>query len=222
MTINSLNTSIEKLLELASNEDELISFIEEYIENLILIITDKKKIDIKKTMTYAEKVDLKNKVNTLNKTQQIEIFKLISNVSKYNENSNGIFINLSGINNEILWKIKDLVDYFLKKNKKLEEEETLRNHMLENVSIDTNINNNIKTIYNNDDLLIEQLNKKMDTELINGYTNLNINEMKILKDEFSFLNNENINKKKVSGVEARILKKCKELNNPIESVISEL
>lgn len=222
MTINSLNTSIEKLLESASNEDELISFIEEYIENLILIITDKKKIDIKKIMTYAEKVDLKNKVNTLNKTQQIEIFKLISNVSKYNENSNGIFINLSGINNEILWKMKDLVDYFLKKNKKLEEEETLRNNMLENVSIDTNINNNIKTIYNNDDLLIEQLNKKMDTELINGYTNLNINEMKILKDEFSFLNNENINKKKISGVEARILKKCKELNNPIESVISEL
>ena len=36
--------------------------------------------------------------------QQIEVFKIISNTSKYSENSNGIFINLSDYHpNSILW-----------------------------------------------------------------------------------------------------------------------
>ena len=163
-----------------------------------------------KTMTHNQILELKSLINNLNKDQQIEVFKIIYASGKYTENSNGIFINLTNMNNDILWKIQDLVGYFSNKNKYLIEEQEQRNIIMENV--------------------ITEKNKNIKTTTKNTYTNvieneLNINnrlsdiENKILNEEFNIYNELLLSNKKPTyeGIEARIVKKCKDLNKTIET-----
>ena len=149
-------------------------------------------------------------INNLNKDQQIEVFKIIYASGKYTENSNGIFINLTNMSHDILWKIKDLVDYYSNKNKYLIEEQEQRNIIMENVI--TEKNKNIKTTTKNTTINIPE-------NELNINNRLSDIENKILNEEFNIYNELLLSNKKPSyeGIEARIVKKCKELNKTIET-----
>ena len=163
-----------------------------------------------KIMSHNNIMELKGLINNLNKEQQIEVFKIIYASGKYTENSNGIFINLTNMNNDILWKIQDLVGYFSNKNKYLIEEQEQRNIIMENVNIEKNKNIKVTTKDTISNIIEDELN-------IN--THLSDIENKILNEEFNIYNELLLSNKKPSyeGIEARIVKKCKELNKPMES-----
>ena len=163
-----------------------------------------------KPMTHNQILELKSLINNLNKDQQIEVFKIIYVSGKYTENSNGIFINLTNTSQDILWKIKELVGYYSNKNKYLIEEQEQRNIIMENVITDKN--KNIKTTTKNTTINIPE-------NELNINNRLSDIENKILNEEFNIYNELLLSNKKPSyeGIEARIVKRCKELNKTIET-----
>ena len=68
--------------------------------------------------------NIKNRIEQMNELQQKEVFKIfLNNNIDYNENSNGIFINLTNINKNIIKELKKYIDYVNKQNTFLSEQE---------------------------------------------------------------------------------------------------
>ena len=204
-----LNNLIEKMIEIVSDDRDLIITTSECVEKIIGIL-EKKIHSVKcEPMTYKEINELKNNISQLNKTQQIEVFKIISSTGKYSENSNGVFVNLSNLSDEILWKLDKLVNYSLKNNKNFDEEQKERiifeqeqlqyDTTEENIVIKSNNEFNIESDLSHENIL---------------NTSLTDVESQILQEEFNIYNELVLsqNKPKYSGIEARILKKCKDMS----------
>lgn len=67
---------------------------------------------------------IKNKVESMNKLQQCEVFKIfLINEVDYNENSNGIFINLTNVSKNVLKEVKKYITYVESQNSFLNEQE---------------------------------------------------------------------------------------------------
>ena len=70
---------------------------------------------------YNIKKDLIKNIKTLSTNEHIQIFYIIKNANvKYTENNNGIFINLSNVDNTILNKLVKFVEYAKINNTELE------------------------------------------------------------------------------------------------------
>ena len=69
-----------------------------------------------------EKKQLIKDISELEKVEHIEIFKIFKKDNiKYTENSNGIFINISKIPDETLYKVKKFLSFYNKNNKQLND-----------------------------------------------------------------------------------------------------
>ena len=65
--------------------------------------------------------EMKNIIEGLNKTNQLEFLKMFKDENvKLNENKSGTFINLSFLNENILNKIKEYIIYIKKQQNELE------------------------------------------------------------------------------------------------------
>ena len=69
---------------------------------------------------------LKERIENLNKFHQVEILKLLKtdDTCTLNENKNGIFINLTSLNNKIIYEIEKYLEYVQKQESQLSETET--------------------------------------------------------------------------------------------------
>lgn len=77
--------------------------------------------------------DIKNKLESMNKLQQCEVFKIfLINEVDYNENSNGIFINLTNVNKNVLKELKKYITYVESQNSFLNEQENQKKIYLNN------------------------------------------------------------------------------------------
>ena len=66
-------------------------------------------------------LNVKDNIEKSSKEHQIEILRiLIENKVMVNENSNGIFVNLSNINSDIIIKLKDYLNYITEQEKNLD------------------------------------------------------------------------------------------------------
>ncbi len=215
---------IEKINSAANQNKDTVPIIEDYLDKLCNRLNyevDQGKKESRPPLTTNQIIELKKTINNLEKTQQIEIFKSIQSQCNYTENSNGIFINMLNMSNDILWKLSDLSDYFIYKNKKLDEEQIIRDNILSEVNCDNteNYDNNITKNINTDSEIIQ----KMNLEQINlSDVELGPDETELLKSQFDKFNEISLTNKKprFSGIDARIIKKCKELNK-IESSTAE-
>ena len=92
-----------------------------------------------------ELVTLKTKIEQLNKKQQVEVLKIIINLDvAFSENNNGIFFNLSGLNEEQLNKINSYINYVSDQEEALQEFENVKNELSE-----TFFNNESKSVKDN-------------------------------------------------------------------------
>lgn len=92
-----------------------------------------------------ELVTLKTKIEQLNKKQQVEVLKIIMNLDvAFSENNNGIFFNLSGLNEEQLNKINSYINYVSDQEEALQEFENVKNELSE-----TFFNNESKSVKDN-------------------------------------------------------------------------
>ena len=68
---------------------------------------------------------LKEKIETLSQFHQIEILKILKNneTCTLNENTNGVFINLTNVSNEVVSKLTNYLDYVKEQESQLNEVE---------------------------------------------------------------------------------------------------
>lgn len=87
---------------------------------------------------------LKEKIEALDKFHQIEILRILNKDTSciLNENNNGVFINLTNINETVIDKIEKYLDYVKKQEKQLTEIE-LQKDMLSNTFFKDNKDNMI-------------------------------------------------------------------------------
>ena len=92
-------------------------------------------------------VSIKNTIESMSKTQQIEIFKIIkANSLDYNENQNGIFINLTGLKSNIIKELEKYISFINKQNAILSKQEEIKEEYLNNskkfyIDLNNEINN---------------------------------------------------------------------------------
>jgi hypothetical protein len=167
-----------------------------------LAIQKKKKlIDIAKNLSHLEYHEIFNILETAN--------------CPYSDNYNGIFVNLHHVNDEIIDKIFDFLDFIKKKKEELH----MQDHYLENIKKEIKETHDIKhheesfsysSNYNN------ELNfKKIDEELIQEEENINIDEYLCFSsdDENNLEDKLNIKKKKnkYTGKKAKLIKSMKDM-----------
>jgi len=78
-------------------------------------------------MLLKQKINLKKDIKNLNKNEYIEIFKIILNNNiKYTENNNGIFINLKYVNEQVMEKLLNFIEFSKINKKKFKKIENVR------------------------------------------------------------------------------------------------
>lgn len=76
------------------------------------------------TKEYCQKQrkDILHKITKLTKTEHNEIFKILHDYNiNFTQNNNGLFFNLSEIDNSVIEKIDHLVNFFILNKKELDE-----------------------------------------------------------------------------------------------------
>ena len=87
------------------------------MENLII----SEKVD------YSKIEKLKNDIEKMSKNNHIEVLRILkNNKTSINENKNGIFINMSELNSEIISELEKYVEYVLKQHKHLYQQEKVK------------------------------------------------------------------------------------------------
>lgn len=109
--------------------------------------------------TYYNKKHLFDKINSLSSTEHDEIYRIINendiNVSK---NKNGIFFNLSSINDVVLNEIDKFVTYCVNNKQQLDEYDKRLNECKMNNKYGMIVNMNIKL----EDMIAEKDNNQID------------------------------------------------------------
>lgn len=92
-------------------------------------------------MSETDKLQhIKETIETMNKTYQLEILKILVNEAcAYSENNNGVFINLTGLDATVIHKLEKYIDFVYKQQNQLELVETQKDH----IKVEF-FNNNIK------------------------------------------------------------------------------
>ena len=89
----------------------------------------------------------------MNKLQQGEIFKIfLINEVDYNENNNGIFINLTNISKNVLKELKKYINYVENQNQFLDKQEKQKEIYLNNYfkdSVENEVVEESKQLYPN-------------------------------------------------------------------------
>ena len=106
------------------------------------LANEDKEISSKKYNIHYKK-NLVSQIEQLSSLEQIEIFKLIKDETKYyTENLNGIFINVNILSDNLLEKIENFVEYCNKQRIELDKKEHFINQ--QKIEIYGNNNNNEK------------------------------------------------------------------------------
>tara|TARA_B100001063_G_scaffold145396_1_gene135730 strand:+ start:4424 stop:4729 length:306 start_codon:yes stop_codon:yes gene_type:complete len=81
-------------------------------------------------MNTPKQIKLKNKIEKLDKIQQIRILEILTkNQIKYSENRNGIFLNMDNLNEKTVVEIEKNLEYFQKQEKTLSDIETIKKEL---------------------------------------------------------------------------------------------
>lgn len=154
--------------------------------------------------TSEDKKQLVKEIGYLSKDEHIEIFKLIKNSTPhYTQNDNGIFINLSILDDKIVNKLRQFVNFCIDNRQTLETKDKIiqleKDKMFSNIS-EKNVDN--ETVEKDDQILIEIDKKSGDIEESEGY--------KIILKK---------TKPKYTGTKSKIIKNYKQNSNNIQNII---
>ncbi len=101
-------------------------------------------------MENTEKTEIyksiKNGLNNLNENELEEIFKIIhKNNNNYSKNNNGVLINLSWLNDDVIQQINNYIDFCIKSHSEINKYENICNNFNKDINKpieDTNITDN--------------------------------------------------------------------------------
>ena len=197
--INTNNSEDNKSNNFQLNFDESITATTTLSKEKLAIQKKKKLIDITKNLYNLE---------------YYEIFNILeSSNCPYSDNNNGIFINLHNVNDEIIDKIFDFLDFIKKKKEELH----IQDHYMENIKKEIE---EIQDTKNQEESFSSQYTKeinfkKIDEELILEEDNINIDDYLCFssEDENNLEDKLNIKKKKnkYTGKKAKLIKSMKDI-----------
>ncbi len=178
-------------------------------ENLSLFLNDNDSL-------LNKKKKLKDLIKSLNRFELIEIFNIFKNENcNYSENTNGIFINITNVDEEVINKVYKFIEFTEEKKKELKDQEEMIEIERERIKDINKLNeeNYNNYIFNQNFIHQIQENKNMEVlsepeEEYNYEINLS-SEDEDDNDENKFINKKK--KIKYTGAKARILKSYKEL-----------
>jgi len=91
--------------------------------------------------------NIKDNISKLSNNEILEIFKIVnSNNTKYTKNNNGIFINLKWIEEDILNKINDYIEFSLKSQNEMNKYEKIKNSLNDTINIKDKIIDDMEDI----------------------------------------------------------------------------
>ena len=67
--------------------------------------------------------DLKDKIQNLHDTEKKEVFKLMKDNVKYSKNSNGVFINMNLLDDNVIIELMEFLEFINKNNEMLLQRE---------------------------------------------------------------------------------------------------
>ena len=176
--------------------------------------------------TINDKKNLIKAIEYLSKVEHIEIFKIIQkNKIKYTQNDNGIFINLSLLDNKMVDEIQNFVNFCIDNKKSLDKKEKIinkeKNKIFSNKdksSDDNSSDDNLKDDNIND-------NDNNDTTVYSGDIVKSVNIGEVDNGNVEVVDSENVDrynelidgtkislkklKPKYTGVKAKIIKNYK-------------
>jgi hypothetical protein len=165
-------------------------------------------------ISIQKKKQLLDLVKNLSSLEYKEIFNIIQeNNCQYSGNNNGIFINLQNVNDDIINKIFNFIEFIKKKKKELHEKDSI----LENIK---------KNIYVNE-IKEEIITKDQTYENENTFSDDNEEEINYDKylcfssDEDNDLENKlSLKKKKIkySGKNAKLIKSIKDTSDKNKNI----
>jgi hypothetical protein len=139
---------------------------------------------------------IKNDISNLTQNELEEIFKIIyKNNNNYSKNNNGIFINISCIDEDILIKINNYIDFCIKSHNEINKYENICNNFSDALNLinkekdktdDVNLNNLIEINNKNKQKISSYmkfylLKKKFAKQSL---TNTNKNEKHLTHEEY--------------------------------------
>jgi hypothetical protein len=134
-------------------------------------------MDIKKDLC----IKIKNDIHQLNQNELEEIFKIIyKNNSNYTKNNNGVFINLSWLDEKTIITINNYIDFCIKSHNEISKYEIICNNFSDV------INNKEKTDENNLEI-IETTNKNK--QKVSSYMKFYLLKKKFMK-QTTIINNK--------------------------------
>ena len=84
-------------------------------------------------LLHKEIVDIKNKIESLNKIHHIKIFQILFvNNIPYTENRNGVFINMNSFNKTIIEILRKTILYITTQEQTLNNIESIKNKLSNN------------------------------------------------------------------------------------------
>ena len=155
-----------------------------------------------------DKKDLVKEINNLSTHEHMEIFKIIKNsTDKYTKNDNGIFINLSVLDDNILEQINNFVIFCIENKDRLEKKEEIirceKDKMFKNLTVYNDESHNEKNIIDDKE---QPEDDKEENEVQNSDDDEE-EEMEGVKISLKRL------KPKYNGVKAKIIKNYKQSSN---------
>jgi len=170
-----------------------------------------------------KKQELVKKIRSMSKSELIEIFKIIKeNTDKYTENNNGIFINLTSINDNTFQKLLDFVNFSSLNLSNLNEIQEKREKDMEMILYSEIENNTKENELNNEKKNLDEIDKEKTSEKkkkkIKKENIIDDIILSDIKDIKNLLNKKNL---KFSGNKAKILRKCKEISRNKPKIVYE-
>jgi len=124
---------------------------------------------------------IKNNINNLNQNELEEIFKIIyKSNSNYSSNNNGVFINLSWIDEDTIIKINNYIDFCIKSHNEINKYEIICNNFSHV------INNKEKPFENN--LETTEITNKNNKQKISSYMKFYLLKKKYMKQSVIVIN----------------------------------
>jgi len=179
---------------------------------------------IKNTLNIKIKEKLKKDISELHYNEHCEIYNIIrKDTDKISENKNGVFINLKYLNDETIDKIQEFISFCQKNKSLLKKKQKEHEKEMNSVNSDNTIISTLGENYESYSLDKESLENITFSEDLtedkftfkNYIDKLSISSNKKIKGEDNIGKRKKIiirHNNKLSGVNARILKKCKNLN----------
>lgn len=166
--------------------------------------------------SIQKKKKLLEKVKNLSNIEYNEIFNILQeNKCQYSGNNNGVFINLQNVNDEIIDKIFNFLEFIKKKKEELNDKDSVLENMKKDIQLNEieQIDNNMNNTYKNNNNLSddEDNNEKIN---IDTYLCFSSDEDNDLDNKLSLKKKKN----KYTGKNAKLIKSIKDTGDKNKNI----